>query len=133
MSAADQGPPSTIVRTTVDTSFVANCGICRKPIFANEQSTYDQAGYYHACCLPPAKLSAVESPAHYTQGRLEVIYQIQDALGKDGFKQYCIGNALKYINRFNGKNGDEDLQKAHVYLGWATNGLPEPVNGGVPK
>lgn len=75
----------------------------------------------------------VQSPKHYTSGRLETIYQIADALGPEGFKAYCLGNVMKYTGRHAGKNGDEDLKKAQVYLEWAINGLPEPVNGRVPR
>lgn len=76
---------------------------------------------------------AVKSPKHYVSGRLETIYHIQDSLGPEGFKAYCLGNATKYLSRYRGKNGEEDLKKAYVYLGWAVNGLPEPVNGKVPQ
>lgn len=80
----------------------------------------------------PSKADNVQSPAHYTSGRLETIYHIHDTLGPEGFKAYCIGNTMKYLSRHKGKNGEEDLRKAYVYLGWATDGLPEPVNGRVP-
>lgn len=75
---------------------------------------------------------AVASPKHYVQGHIEAIYVIEQVLGKEGFRQFCMGNYLKYKMRHEHKNGDEDLQKALVYLDWATNGLPAPVNNRVP-
>lgn len=77
--------------------------------------------------------NAVASPQHYVQGHIEAIYVIEQVLGKDGFKQFCMGNYLKYRMRHEHKNGEEDLAKAMVYLNWATNGLPAPVNNRVPR
>lgn len=75
----------------------------------------------------------INSPKHYVSGRLETIYKIEDTLGPEGFKAYCLGNVIKYTNRHEHKGGDEDLKKAQVYLGWAIHGLPEPVDGRVPR
>ena len=59
----------------------------------------------------------VNSPTHYTDGGIEVIDYIEAKLGPDGFKAYCIGNALDHISRA-GKKGSakEDLSKAIWYL-----------------
>lgn len=64
----------------------------------------------------------VNSPPHYTDGGIEAIDYIRAKLGPDGFRSYCVGNALKYVSRA-GKKGDagEDLRKAKVYLEWAIN------------
>jgi hypothetical protein len=35
-----------------------------------------------------------------------------------GFVDYCKGNVMKYIWRWETKGGLQDLQKAQVYLGW---------------
>lgn len=53
----------------------------------------------------------VNSPAHYTQGKMEVITAIE-GLGLD----YHQGNILKYISRYKHKNGVEDLRKARWYV-----------------
>lgn len=71
----------------------------------------------------------VNHPSHYTQGYCETIYEIFDILGPEGFKSYCLGNWIKYKSRARYKNADEDLKKAEVYLGWATNGLPPLIEG----
>lgn len=66
----------------------------------------------------------VHQPKHYTAGAIECIDAIHAALGEEGFKAYCIGNAIKYQWRYRLKNGQEDLRKASVYLLWATTGNP---------
>lgn len=73
----------------------------------------------------------VKSPSHYQQGYIETIYVIKQVLGDEGFKAYCMGNWIKYNCRAKHKGGQEDLEKARVYLNWAQNGLPEPINGKV--
>jgi hypothetical protein len=69
-------------------------------------------------------MSAVHSPQHYTQGGIEAIDYIAAKLGPVGFRAYCIGNALKYLSRWQLKDGEQDLRKAQVYLGWAVTGDP---------
>jgi hypothetical protein len=59
----------------------------------------------------------VNSPAHYNQSGIECIEAIYEALGPDGFKSYCQGNALKYLWRHQYKGKPiEDLQKAQWYI-----------------
>ena len=59
----------------------------------------------------------VDHPPHYRTGDIECWDAIRAALGPDGFKSYCRGNALKYIWRAPYK-GDEagDYGKAVAYL-----------------
>lgn len=57
----------------------------------------------------------VNHPEHYTSGNIECLDAIRAALG-DNYKYYVQGNVLKYIWRFNRKNGLEDLKKARFYL-----------------
>ena len=56
----------------------------------------------------------VNHPAHYTDGKIEVIEYIEDKrLG------YCLGNAIKYISRAGKKDKAkeiEDLKKAAWYI-----------------
>tara|TARA_R110000796_G_scaffold170000_1_gene286839 strand:- start:218 stop:442 length:225 start_codon:yes stop_codon:yes gene_type:complete len=59
----------------------------------------------------------VNSPPHYNQSGIECIEAIYAALGPDGFKAYCQGNALKYLWRHQYKGKPiEDLHKAHWYI-----------------
>lgn len=64
----------------------------------------------------------VNHPAHYTAGGIETIDFIAAKLGAAGFRAYCVGNALKYLSRWDKKNGTEDLAKAEVYIGWSLRG-----------
>jgi len=57
----------------------------------------------------------VNHPVHYNKAGIETI----DAIGaatNEGFKYYLQGNILKYIWRYEYKNGVEDLEKARWYL-----------------
>lgn len=71
------------------------------------------------------KSDNVNQPIHYTTGGIETIDFIKAKLGREGFIAYCIGNVMKYITRYQHKNGIEDLNKAMVYLGWAIEEMGE--------
>lgn len=70
----------------------------------------------------------VNSPAHYTNGDIEVIDYIKDKLTLDQLEGYCIGNVIKYVSRYQHKGGIEDLKKASVYLGWTIKTLEDKAN-----
>jgi hypothetical protein len=72
---------------------------------------------------------AVSQPSHYLAGGIEAIDYIAAKLGPEGFRAYCIGNVLKYVSRWQHKDGEQDLAKAAVYLGWACAGKPERPGG----
>lgn len=60
----------------------------------------------------------VNHPPHYqSEDGLEVI-EVIEAFTKDlkGIEAYDTGNVIKYICRWNKKNGLEDLEKAKWYL-----------------
>lgn len=59
------------------------------------------------------------NPDHYKQGGIETIDYIRAKLSPDAFVGHCIGTVIKYVSRYEHKNGLEDLKKAAVYLGWA--------------
>lgn len=61
------------------------------------------------------KQDMVNHPPHYNQHGIECIDAIQACTG-DGFKSYLQGNILKYLWRYDYKNGVEDLKKASWYL-----------------
>lgn len=59
----------------------------------------------------------VNHPQHYNQGGIECIDAIKAAtIGKTGIEAFCIGNAIKYLWRYEKKNGLEDVKKAQVYI-----------------
>ena len=57
----------------------------------------------------------VNSPAHYTNSKIEAIDYLADTLG-EGFSYFLEGNVKKYLHRWRYKNGVEDLKKAQWYL-----------------
>ena len=63
----------------------------------------------------------VKSPLHYRLEGLELEGKdiIKSVLGKDGYKSWCHGTALKYLFRA-GKKEDElkDFKKAKEYISW---------------
>ncbi len=61
------------------------------------------------------KKDNVNRPSHYRKGKVECIDAIKSATS-DGYQFYLQGNIIKYMWRFNHKNGLEDLQKAQWYL-----------------
>jgi antitoxin component YwqK of YwqJK toxin-antitoxin module len=65
------------------------------------------------------------NPDHYKSKSKETIERLQDNLTQGEFKGYLKGNILKYLDRFEYKNGVEDLRKAQWYL----NKLIELENG----
>lgn len=72
----------------------------------------------------------VNHPSHYAgAGGLEAI-DVISAFTADlqGLIAFDIGNAIKYICRFNKKNGTEDLKKAIWYLNDAINNYSEKEN-----
>ncbi|MBW8380997.1 MAG: DUF3310 domain-containing protein [Youngiibacter sp.] len=58
----------------------------------------------------------VNNPRHYTSGGIETLDFIAAKLGEQKYEGYLCGNILKYISRYQFKNGLEDLQKAEFYL-----------------
>lgn len=59
----------------------------------------------------------VNSPSHYTQAGIECIDAITAAVsGKSGIEAVCVANVIKYLWRYEMKNGVEDIKKAQWYL-----------------
>lgn len=59
----------------------------------------------------------VNHPSHYTQGGVECIDAITAAtVNKTGIEAVCTANVLKYLWRYEAKNGMEDVKKAQWYL-----------------
>ncbi len=70
--------------------------------------------------------SNVNKPVHYNQDSgIECIEAIRATLGPKGFQAYCKGNVMKYLWRYEYKNGLEDLRKAQVYLNWMVESLEQ--------
>lgn len=62
-------------------------------------------------------MSNVENPKHYTQGNIECIEALEAAtVNKKGIEAVCVANIIKYLWRYENKNGIEDVMKADWYL-----------------
>ena len=64
----------------------------------------------------PFKGTNVNHPDHYNAGGIECIDAMEAAATPEEFRGFCKLNALKYLWRERGKNGNEDLEKAVWYL-----------------
>ena len=59
----------------------------------------------------------VNHPKHYTQGGVECIDALAaSTINLKGLDAVCTANAIKYLWRWKGKNGVEDLKKARCYI-----------------
>lgn len=59
----------------------------------------------------------VNHPKHYTNGDVECIDAIASAVvGKKPLEAVCVANVIKYLWRYEAKNGIEDVRKAKWYL-----------------
>lgn len=58
----------------------------------------------------------VNHPSHYESGKFECIEVMEEALGYDAVRDFCICNAFKYLYRHKRKNGYEDIKKAQWYI-----------------
>lgn len=59
----------------------------------------------------------VNGPPHYNQAGIECIDAITAATsGKTGIEAVCVANVIKYLWRYELKNGVEDVRKARWYL-----------------
>jgi len=57
------------------------------------------------------------NPNHYKNGKVEAIDAIEAAtVNKLGIEAVCVANVIKYLWRYEEKNGLEDIEKAHWYL-----------------
>ena len=57
------------------------------------------------------------NPNHYKQGKIECIDAIESAtVHKQGIEAVCTANIIKYLWRYESKNGIEDVRKAKWYI-----------------
>lgn len=99
------------------TKYYFNNGQCFGNWLGNDCDSFVPADYLKNTCEPDEKPDNVEHPSHYKgTDSLECIDVIQFSFGIDGFVYYCAGNVLKYLWRYNNKNGTEDIKKAKQYL-----------------
>ena len=69
------------------------------------------------CCNKEHNADMVNHPSHYTQGGIECIDALKAAtVSKTGIEAVCTANAIKYLWRYEEKNGIEDVKKARWYI-----------------
>lgn len=69
------------------------------------------------CCDKEPNVDIVNHPSHYTQGGIECIDALKAAtVSKTGIEAVCTANAIKYLWRYEEKNGIEDVKKARWYI-----------------
>lgn len=68
--------------------------------------------------MNPEQIDNVNKPNHYQGSKgLEAIEVVHNFIGSlAGSSAFFWGNAIKYLLRFQNKNGLEDLKKAEFYL-----------------
>ena len=72
----------------------------------------------------------VSHPKHYTQGDIECIDALKAAtVGKRGIEAVCVANVIKYLWRYEEKNGIEDVRKAKWYIERLLKELEESQQG----
>ena len=80
----------------------------------------DQAACENAedsCYGKEPNADMVNHPSHYTQGGIECIDALKAAtVSKTGIEAVCTANAIKYLWRYEEKNGIEDVKKARWYI-----------------
>ena len=107
---------------------VDSCGNILKPLclesniidvsFVDVPKTADDIyNMFHSESKTPDASNRVNHPSHYNQGGIEV-WDVISAFTKDleGAEAFYAGNVIKYVLRWNHKNGIEDLEKAKVYI-----------------
>jgi hypothetical protein len=63
-----------------------------------------------------SKMTDAINPQHYQKGGVECIDAIEASMTEEAFKGFLKGNCIKYLYRYENKNGAEDLKKAQWYL-----------------
>jgi len=57
------------------------------------------------------------NPSHYRNGKVECIDALESAtVNKKGLEAVCVANTIKYLWRYEDKNGVEDVQKSLWYI-----------------
>lgn len=64
----------------------------------------------------PKVFDPVNNPMHYASGGIEAIEALEACMSPEAFRGFLKGNVLKYVWRYENKNGLEDLKKAKWYL-----------------
>lgn len=66
-------------------------------------------------------------PDYYKNNGKDLIEVFSEQMSQDQFRGFMIGNVIKYLTRYEKKNGIEDLEKAQTYLERLT-GFEKSIN-----
>ena len=83
------------------------CGDCEKP----------EKCITHINAPNPAVID-VAHQSHYEDQREQPIEYMEKSMPHDQFIGFLKGNIIKYVSRFEKKDGVRDLEKAKVYTTW---------------
>lgn len=76
-------------------------------------------------------MSDAINPNHYLRGSIECIDAIESAtVDKRGIEAVCTANIIKYLWRYEAKNGLEDVKKARWYLERLISHMEKPSDFG---
>lgn len=97
------------------------CRLCwdREVPEENKENKYstDTSDDIEICEIQHVESDKVNHPSHYNQNGMEVWDVIKAFTSNlSGAEAFYAGNAIKYILRWDKKNGIEDLEKAKVYI-----------------
>ena len=100
------------------------CNICLLEKFSggvmcdfDEWSDDKLAIAYEEVKMDGGSTDMVSHPKHYNQGGIECIDAFKAAtVGKRGIEAVCVANVIKYLWRYEEKNGIEDIRKAKWYI-----------------
>ena len=100
------------------------CNICLLEKFSggvmcdfDEWSDDKLAIAYEEVKMDGGSTDMVNHPKHYNQGGIECIDALKAAtVGKRGIEAVCVANVVKYLWRYEEKNGIEDVRKAKWYV-----------------
>ena len=69
------------------------------------------------------------NPRDYNQGKVECIDALESAtVDKKGIEAVCTANVIKYLWRYESKNGVEDIKKAKWYLNKLLSHLDDKID-----
>jgi hypothetical protein len=101
-------------------SYDANSYVCRREdgvVITTGVNSLRAEKPFETCMDSPVETEdVVNHPSHYESGKFECIEVMEEALGYDAVRDFCICNAFKYLYRHKRKNGYEDIKKAQWYI-----------------
>lgn len=65
---------------------------------------------------PPKVFDSVDRPQHYADSGIQCIEAIEASMSEEALMGFLKGNVMKYVWRYEKKNGLQDLKKAKWYL-----------------